>query len=105
DGRKLVLLHGRLGSQNHPARAIGDLRGVTGRHSPVRPFENRFEVCELFHGRVGPDAVVVIEKPAVATDGGNYLSLEETLALRPCQPAMALQGIAVGRLARNPESV
>ena len=44
-----VLLDRRLGRQDHPGGAVGDLRAVAGRHLAVGPLEGGLELGELLH--------------------------------------------------------
>ena len=73
--RQAMFGDSRLRGENDPARAVGDLRGIAGRHLPPRPFEYRLERGEFFGRGIRPHAVIVIVEFAVARKRGLDLAL------------------------------
>src|SRR5207237_10822344 len=66
DRRKTVALDGRLRREQHPGRAVGDLRAVSRRDAAVLAIEKGLELAERFERRIAPDAVVERVDGAVA---------------------------------------
>src|SRR5262245_53384104 len=64
--REATLFHRLLGGQDHPGRAVRDLRAVAGGHLAPGPLERWLELGELLDRAVRPHAVVVVVDLAVA---------------------------------------
>ena len=81
--------------QDHPRRAVGDLRGIAGGDLAPRPLEHRLQLRQLFGRGIRPHAVVMIVELAVARERGFDLALEPALRLRVGEPLVAFGGIGI----------
>ena len=80
--RQAVFGDGLFGSQDHPGRAVGDLRGIAGGDLAPGTLEHRLQFRQRLRRRVRPHAVVVIIELAVARECRLDLALEPAFRLR-----------------------
>ena len=92
-------------SQDHPGRAVGDLRGIARRDLAPRPLEHRLQSRQLLRRRIRPHAVVMVVELAVAREGGFDLALEPALRLRVGEPLVAFGGIGIRLRAGDAEEM
>ncbi len=98
-------LHRVLRREDHPRRAVGDLRGVAGGHLSPRPLEGRLELGERVDRAVGAHAVVVVVSLATTAKRRLELAVEPSFLLRAGEPLLALGGVLIGVAPRDVEDV
>jgi len=82
DGAQGIFIQGRLGGEDQPCRAVGDLRAVAGRDVAVLAVEEGLELGEVLHRGVLAHAVV--ERVGVAVGAVERLDLAPAGGERPC---------------------
>ena len=109
---QIVALHGLLGREHQPRRAIGDLRGISRGDVAELPVEKGFELRKILGRRVLSNAVVVpVEVSLVVVDGRDFrrqtvMRVAECAALlRANDAGVALRGVFVHLAATDPETI
>ena len=108
---QIVALHGLLGGEHQPRRAVGDLRGISGGDVAVLPVEKGFELRKILGRRILSNAVIVPVEVSLVVDRRDFrrqtvMRVAECAALlRANDAGVALRGVFVHLAATDPETI
>src|SRR4029077_10042965 len=88
-----VLLDGRLGGEDDPGCAVGNLRAVAWRHLAPWPLERGLELGERLYRGVRPHPVIEIVDLAVAAERRLELTGKAAVGLRARELELALDRV------------